>query len=157
MENRIDKDTARKTVGMFINTDRLHRKAFESLVKGLGIHRSQHRMLMHLAKDKGMSQTELATHLEISTAAVAVAIKKLEADGYIERKTAENDSRYNEIKITDKGREIVSLSENRFSEVDGAMLDGIDREKLDSFIECLEIMQKNLKSLCDDEQKEEKQ
>lgn len=157
MSNTIDKDTARRTVGMFIKTDRLHRKAFENLVSGLGIHRSQHRLLMHLAKDEGMSQTELAAHLEISTAAVAVTIRKLEAGGYIEKRTAENDSRYNEIKISDKGRAIVSLSEKQFSAVDGAMLGGIDREKLDGFIECLEIMQKNLEELCLGEAEEEKQ
>ena len=156
MKKRIDKDIARRTVGMFIKTDRLHRKAFEALVKGLGIHRSQHRMLMHLAKYEGMSQTELAAHLEISTAAVAVSIRKLEAGGYIEKRTDENDSRYNEIKITDKGREIVSLSEKQFSAVDGAMLCGIDGEMLECFIECLEIMQKNLKELCLGEAEEEK-
>ena len=157
MTNRVDVETARRTVGMFIKTDRLHRKAFENLVKGLGIHRSQHRMLMHIAKDSGMSQTELAAHLEISPAAVAVAIKKLEADGYIERKPAENDSRFNEIKITKKGRDIVNVSERHFKNIDIAMLDGIDEDMLEGFMECLEIMQKNLKSLCDDELKEEKQ
>lgn len=155
MKTGIDKDTARRTVGMFIKTDRLHRKAFENLVSGLGIHRSQHRMLMHLAKDEGMSQTDLAAHLEISTAAVAVAIKKLEAGGYIEKKTAEKDSRFNEINITERGREIVCTSEKYFHEVDTAMLSGIDGEMLDNFIGCLEIMQRNLKELCAPENKEE--
>lgn len=156
MSNRIDNDMARKTVGMFIKTDRLHRKAFENLVSGLGIHRSQHRMLMNLARDSGMSQTELAAHLEISTAAVAVAIKKLEAGGYIEKRTAEKDSRYNEIQITEKGREIVSVSQKYFSMLDAAMLDGIDEDMLDGFIKCLEIMQKNLDELRVDEMKGEK-
>lgn len=154
MKEIIDRDTARRTVGMFIKTDRLHRQAFESLVGELGIHRSQHRMLMHLAKGE-MSQTELAAHLEISTAAVAVTIKKLEAGGYIEKKTAENDSRFNEIKITERGREIVNASEARFSEVDSAMLKGISPEALEQFVACLEIMQKNLKELCSEKTEEE--
>ena len=157
MANRIDNETARQTVGMFIGTDRLHRKAFENLVKGIGIHRSQHRMLMHIAKDGGMSQTELASHLEISPAAVAVAIKKLESGGYIEKKHAESDNRFNEIKITEKGLDIVNLSEKHFRELDKAMLDGIDEKMLDGFMKCLEIMQKNLKALCEDEPKEERQ
>lgn len=155
MKSKIDKETARKTVGMFIKTDRLHRKAFESLVKGLGVHRSQHRMLMHLAKHEGMSQTDLASHLEISTAAVAVSIKKLESGGYIEKKTSENDSRFNEIKITERGREIVAASEKCFRELDMSMLDGIDGEMLDNFIRCLEIMQNNLEGLCEPEGKED--
>jgi len=155
MNEQIDKDTATRTVGMFIRTDRLHRKAFEGLVSGLGIHRSQHRMLMHLAKDERMTQTELAAHLEVSTAAVAVAIKKLEAGGYIEKKTAEADSRFNEITITERGRAIVSASESYIHELDSAMLDGIDGEMLEGFIKCLEIMQNNLTALCAAEKGEE--
>lgn len=147
MENRIDSD-AMRTVGMFIKTDRLHRKAVENLVKELGIHRSQHRMLMHIAKDGCVSQTELASHLEVSTAAVAVMIKRLEAEGYVEKKTAESDSRFNEIKITEKGRALVEISHKQFLAVDEAMLEGIDRKMLDNFTECLEIMQKNLEELC---------
>lgn len=155
MNEQIDNDTARRTVGMFIRTDRLHRKAFEGLVSGLGIHRSQHRMLMHLAKDERMTQTELAAHLEVSTAAVAVAIKKLEAGGYIEKKTAEADSRFNEITITARGRAIVSASEAYIHELDSAMLEGIDGEMLDGFIKCLEIMQNNLTALCSAKKEEE--
>ena len=73
------KRSPREVCGMFMKTDRLHRKAFEGLVSRLGIHRSQHIMLMHLAKDEGTSQKALAEHLQISDAAVAVTIKKLEA------------------------------------------------------------------------------
>jgi len=129
---------------MFMKTDRLHRKAFEGLVSRLGIHRSQHIMLMHLAKDEGMSQKALAEHLQISDAAVAVTIKKLEAGGYIEKRASENDGRYNNIKITGKGREIVSASEKFFTAVDLAMTKGISDEMLECFVLCLEMMQKNL-------------
>ena len=113
-------------------------------------------MLMHLAKYSGISQTELAEHLEISTAAVAVTIKKLESGGYIEKKAAEKDSRYNSIVITERGREIISASEKYFSEIDGAMLEGIPQEMLETFVRCLEIMQNNLNRLCDGEAEEEK-
>ena len=154
MKKRIDSDTARKTVGQFIRTDRLHRKNFENLVKGLGVHRSQHRMLMNIARDEGISQTELASRLEVSTAAVAVSVKKLEAGGYIEKKSAEKDSRFNEIKITERGRAVVLETEKRIRELDMSMLDGIDEEMLDNFIKCLDIMQKNLEALCPKESEE---
>ena len=143
MEKNIGKELAGNACRMFMKTDRLHRKAFESLVSRLGIHRSQHILLMHLARGE-MSQTELAAHLEISTAAVAVSLKKLEAGGYIEKKTAERDSRYNEIALTKKGRDIITSSERFFCDIDSAMIEGITPEMLDSFVKCLEIMQNNL-------------
>ena len=154
MSDIIEKDRARNACRMFMKTDRLHRKAFEGLVSRLGIHRSQHILLMHVSRDGGMSQTELAAHLEISPAAVAVSLKKLEAGGYIEKRTATNDSRYNEISITDKGRKIVNTSERFFGEIDSAMLKGIDEKLLDSFVKCLEIMQNNLRELCVSEAEE---
>ncbi len=149
-----EKQTARRACGMFMKTDRLHRKAFEGLVKRLGIHRSQHIMLMHLAKDERMSQKSLAEHLQISEAAVAVSIKKLEAEGYIEKRANEKDSRYNDVKITEKGREIVSASEKFFTETDTAMIKGISDEMLENFVACLEIMQNNLCELCESEKEE---
>ena len=154
MSDVIEKERARNACRMFMKTDRLHRKAFEGLVSRLGIHRSQHILLMHLSRGVGMSQTDLASHLEISPAAVAVSLKKLEAGGYIEKKAAQKDSRYNEIKITDKGRAIVNTSDRFFGEIDAAMLKGIDGEMLDSFVKCLEIMQYNLKELCGSEAEE---
>lgn len=149
-----EKDRVRNACRMFMKTDRLHRKAFEGLVSRMGIHRSQHILLMHLSHQVGVSQTELAAHLEISPAAVAVSLKKLEAGGYIEKKAAQNDSRYNEIKITEKGREIVNTSERFFGEIDAAMVKGIDDEMLDNFVKCLEIMQYNLRELCGSEAEE---
>ena len=154
MSDVIEKERARNACRMFMKTDRLHRKAFEGLVSRLGIHRSQHILLMHLSHQVGVSQTDLASHLEISPAAVAVSLKKLEAGGYIEKKAAQRDSRYNEIKITDKGRAIVNTSDRFFGEIDAAMLKGIDAEMIDTFVKCLEIMQYNLKELCGSEAEE---
>ena len=148
MLDTIENARARNACRMFMKTDRLHRKAFEVLVSRLGIHRSQHILLMHVSHGCGMSQAELAEHLEISPAAVAVSLKKLEVGGYIKKMTAQNDCRCNEIQITEKGREIVNASERFFCEIDAAMLKGVDEKMLDNFVKCLEIMQNNLKELC---------
>ena len=156
MTKENNKETGRRAGRMLMKTDRLHRKAFEAQVWRLGLHRSQHIMLMHLAKDSEMSQKALAQHLEISPAAVAVTLKKLESGGYIEKKTAENDCRFNEIVITEKGLEVVNASKSFFADVDEAMVEGIDEKTLESFFWCLERMQKNLLALEAGENKEEK-
>ncbi len=128
----------------FMQTDRMHRKLFEKMVAGLGIHRSQHFLLMHLDRDGIGSQKELAERRGISTAAVAVALKKLETEGYIERRSAEDDSRNNEIRITDEGKRVIAVSHDYIARLDEAMFRGIDGETLAVFLECLATMQKNL-------------
>ena len=133
-----------RAVEMMIKVNKLHRAMIDIQTKEIGIHRTQHRMLIHLDKD-GMlpSQRELATKLDITPAAVTVALKKLENDGYIER-TLGQDTRYNEIKITEKGRELLDRTHELFLRVDSAMLEGFSAEELDSYIAYLERMQKNI-------------
>lgn len=133
-----------RAVEMMIKVNKLHRAMIDMQTKEIGIHRTQHRILIHLDKDGALpSQRELAAKLDITPAAVTVALKKLENDGYIER-TLGQDTRYNEIKITEKGRELLDRTHELFLRVDSAMLEGFSNEELDAYIACLERMQKNI-------------
>ena len=67
-------------IGKMMCVHRLHRRALEKQLQTTGIYRAQHRTLMHLAKNPGISQTELAKSLEVTTATVTVTLKKLEQD-----------------------------------------------------------------------------
>ena len=133
-----------KACRLFMGTDRVHRKLFERMVASLGIHRSQHFLLMNIDREGSRSQKELAARLGISTAAVAVTLKKLEAEGYIERTVAEGDSRNNEIRITEAGKRVIGVSRDYIEKLDSAMFCGIDGETLAVFMRCLETMKKNL-------------
>ncbi len=135
---------------------RMHHTLAERRVGELGIHRAQHMLLMHLARnDAPLSQRALAEHMEISTAAVAVALKKLEASGYIHRASCRQDTRANDTHITERGLRIVAESRAAFDEIDAAMFAGISSEDLAL---CLSVMQKieeNLKQMICSGKKEE--
>ena len=132
-------------INMMIKTDIMHRSMIDSQVKSLGIHRTQHRILMHLARyEKLPSQKELAAYLNITPAAVTCALKKIEKDGYVER-TLGHDNRYNELRITDKGRKLVLETKKLFSEVDSRMFDGFAESDLDAYIAYHERLQSNIK------------
>jgi DNA-binding MarR family transcriptional regulator len=134
-----------RAIEMMIKTDHMHKALIDSRVHTLGIHRTQHRILMHLARhDKLPSQKELADHLDVTPAAITVALRKIENDGYVER-TLGHDNRYNELRITEKGRELVKRTRRLFCEVDAAMFDGFTDEELDTYISCLEKLQTNIK------------
>ncbi|MBQ8322250.1 MAG: MarR family transcriptional regulator [Clostridia bacterium] len=132
-------------IDMMIRTDRMHKCLIDSRVREIGIHRTQHKILMHLARhDKLPSQKELAEHLDITPAAVTGALKKIEQGGYIERMLG-HDNRYNEIRITDKGRELVMRTREMFSETDRSLFEGFSDEELDTYISCLMKLQSNIK------------
>ena len=138
-----------RAVDMMIRTDHMHRCLIDTRAKDIGMHRTQHRILMHLAIHEHLrSQKALAEHFDITPAAVTGALKKIEGGGYIERALGE-DNRYNEISITEKGRELVNLTREVFSATDSALFDGFDEEELEVYISCLEKLQKNIKRQLD--------
>jgi len=142
-----------KAIEMMIKTDHMHKALIDSRVRTLGIHRTQHRILMHLARhEKLPSQKELADYLDVTPAAVTGALKKIENDGYVER-TLGQDNRYNELRITEKGRELVKKTRRLFCEVDSSMFEGFSDEELDIYISCLEKLQANIKKQCERKEK----
>ena len=129
---------------LMIRVGKLHRGMVEQLTRSIGMHRTQHRILMHLAREGALpSQKELAERLNITPAAVTVALKKIEQDGYIER-TLGQDTRYNELKITEKGRSLVTLTRELFRTADTAMFEGFTAEELDTYVAYLQRMQANI-------------
>ena len=135
-----------QAIETMMKINKMHHSMIELKAKEIGMHRTQHKILMHLARD-GMlpSQKELAERLNVSPAAITVALRKIEHDGYIER-TLGQDTRYNEIKITEKGRALVNKTRELFLEVDTAMFDGFTDEELDTYISFLEKMQSNIQN-----------
>jgi len=133
-----------RAIEMMIKINKMHRCMINMRVKEIGIHRTQHRILMHLARDGALpSQKELADRLDITPAAVTVALKKIERDGYIER-TLGHDTRYNELKITEKGRALVNRTREIFMAADTAIFEGFSDEELDAYVSCLEKLQTNM-------------
>ena len=138
------KETLVTAAETMMRVNRMHRAMIDSRVKEIGIHRTQHRILMRLARCGTLpSQKELAEHLDITPAAVTGALKKIEQDGYIER-TLGHDTRYNEIKITEKGMALVEKTRRMFAEADASMFDGFTDEEIEVYIESLEKIYGNM-------------
>ena len=144
MTENFDKERAHDTFYMMIQTDRKHRCVVESFLASFGIHRSQHMILMYLAKDNSPSQKALAEHFKISPAAIAVTLKKLEEGGFIARKTDKDDCRLNSISLSEKGKELVDKSKELFSDTDYAMFKEFTEEEYKVFSCCLNKMMKGL-------------
>lgn len=148
-----EKHPSNEIVQAFMCTDRIHRSAVEQQLSVLGIHRSQHMMLMFLAHcDEVPSQAEMARRFEISPAAVTVTLQKLEKAGLVER-TMRN-GREKEIAVSEAGREIVERTKQMFSEIDEVMCEGISDEELDAFMHVQERMQKNMRDFLSAKEKE---
>ena len=133
-----------EVIEKLINTMRMHKYMIEYSVQDIGIHRTQHRILMHLARHGSLpSQKDLAKYLNITPSAVTGALKSIEQAGYIERKLG-HDNRYNELRITERGLAIVNESRNLFAEADCAMLADFTDDELRMLSDYLDRLQTNV-------------
>lgn len=133
-----------------IHACRQHRRVADRRCIGIGLNQSQHRLLMHISRFENIpSQKELAEHFDVSPAAIAVSLKRLEGDGYIERgkNTEKSDTRQNEIRITEKGRAEIVQTGEYFRLLDSQTFEGFDSDEIADFISYLERIQQNLSAL----------
>ena len=139
-------EKARECINLFMITDRLRKKCVDRKINKMGIHHSQHMMLMYLAHHNQIAnQKDIAKIFDISPAAVAVAIKKLENNGYIIRNASQTDSRFNEVRITEKGIDIVKRSGQIFKDLDKKTFENFTDSEVEQLVYLLNKMNKSLR------------
>lgn len=125
---------------------RMHHAQVESEIKKLGLHRSQHMTLMHIAKhDSNITQKDIAIKYGISEAAVSVTVKKLETAGLIQKINTEKDARYNRLKVTEKGLLLVDESVEIFNKSEARTLKNISDDELQTLKTLILKMQQSIK------------
>jgi DNA-binding MarR family transcriptional regulator len=112
---------------------RLLRTEFDRRVRKLGITRSQWLVLTRLHRNPGASHSELADMLEVEKATVGRMVDRLEANGWVERRSEPDDRRVKRVYLT-KEAERVHKRIWRVAEdtVDAALVDlaGPERKQL---------------------------
>jgi DNA-binding MarR family transcriptional regulator len=75
------------------------------------------------------TQKQLADILRISPSTLTATLKYLEKQGYIEKRTDENDLRRNHIALTPKGLETAHIIRDEMYSIDAAMFDGFSKQE----------------------------
>lgn len=146
-----------KLLKVFMHVGRLHRSILERWLLETGVYRSQHQLLMYISAHPNASQKEIAGLLQVSSATVAVSLKKLEQGGYIHRAVDQEDNRFNQICITDRGRTLIEGSIRHFEKVEQVMFSGFTEEEEVLLKGFLDRMEHNLMTaMCETEREERK-
>lgn len=109
------------------------------------MHPGQLHLLEFINKNKGCTQAEVAEHLMISPASVAVSTKRMEKAGLIEKKVAEDNLRCKRLYITDKGRKLSERCREAFDEFDKVMFGGFSEDDLGTLKNYLDRLLDNVK------------
>ena len=131
----------------YINGNKMHKMYLDREVNKSGVYRSQHQILMYIARFPNASQKEIANHQQVSTATIAVSLKKLEKGGYISREVDRNDNRFNQICITPKGQAVVEESIKIFRKAEEGLFRGFSTEEKVQLEGFLDRMHLNLEYL----------
>jgi len=101
-------------------------------------------LLFHLSIQDGCTQLQLAklTHLKPPT--VRVTLQKMEHDGYVTRRSDENDLRQTLVFLTDKGREYNQKIRNRIHELENIVMNDITADEKEVLMKLLSRMRDNL-------------
>ena len=146
-----------RVMSQYIKIMRQHRNFIDQRLSRTGVYRSQHQILMTLSDYSNESQKELAEHIGVSAATIAVSVKKLEKGGYITRVVDEDDNRINKLCLTEKGEEIVIYSRQFFRNVEAQMFHGFTIEELLIMEQYLDRMCDNLSQIPTDTRKTERE
>ena len=140
------KNLSRTAIRYLIDTNKLHRQLAEKRAHAVTLPPSQHRMLMTLAKrETPPCQKEIAEQFNITPAAVAVTMKKLESAGFITRdKSGCDDARYNKIYVTEKGMHEMNTTHEYFDHIDESMFYGFDESEIITLIDLMSRAKANL-------------
>ncbi len=129
---------------LFHDIMRLYGKTIFSQLGELGLYHGQPRVLRFLFHNEGITQKELAKHLNVSGATVTKTVKSLERAGYIVKKTDTEDMRVTRLYIAEKGFKIKKDIEELMLSFDEKMLKGFSPEERLLFIRLLKEIKKNL-------------
>ena len=140
---------SQEAVKLLIHTNIVHKRLAFRRAADAGMHPSQHRMLIHLSRGNGsFSQKDIAAMFDISPAAVATSMKKMEAAGYISRnKHARDDARYNNVFVTEKGVREVEAADEYFAYLDKAMFENFTEEEIEQLVSLLSKANSNLQKI----------
>ncbi len=140
----LDKTSAKFLVWQMRSINKINKRVIEKAINFTGLYPGQHRLLMMISFEPNLSQVEIANRMNITPAAAAVSIKKLEKEGYVIRSINKKDNRFNKLLITQKGNDIIENSKSIFAGTEEAMFNGFSNEELEHVSDFFNRMTENM-------------
>ncbi|VIO80633.1 Transcriptional regulator SlyA [Bradyrhizobium ivorense] len=111
-----------------------------------GITRAQWAVLAKVERSEGMKQTELAELLEMQPITLTRLIDKLCDNGWIERRSDENDRRVNRLYLKKAARPLLGKLTGLRSELTATALEGISPTESHRLLTHLESIKENVRN-----------
>lgn len=129
----------KRLIDVFENLSRVERKKQPLL----GLKQSEIRVLLCLNDiscdaNSVASISEISKRMFVTSPTVTELVKGLSSKGYIERSTNSKDKRIVDLKLTEKGKEMVAKGSCYFTTLFAGLVDKLGAEKSETLLELLE-------------------
>lgn len=95
----------------------------------IGLHLGQDMIVLALMDNEGVTQSDLAEWLHISAPTIAATLRRMERDGWVERRTDAEDQRISRVYLTDDGRTLHASIVQVYEQVSERLYHGFTREE----------------------------
>jgi DNA-binding MarR family transcriptional regulator len=123
---------------------RLCRTRADQLARTRGMTRAQWIILLWLDHRPGMSQNELAAHVDVEPITVGRLIDRLEARGLVERRADKSDRRIRRLHVTRAAAPILEEIEVHLKGLRAVVMADISPDMMETMTNCLQRMKANL-------------
>ncbi len=139
------KEDLSRNFGFILNdVARLLRTTFDRRVKGMGLTRSQWWVLLHVFRNSGVTQSELADILEVEKATLGRLIDRLEGNGWLRRESDAVDRRAKRIYLTEAVEPAMKAMRAAAADVRRDALGELSPEEQERFVDTLLSVKTNL-------------
>jgi MarR family transcriptional regulator for hemolysin len=124
--------------------------AFDRCFSKFGVTAQEAAVLVHCAEEKETSAGKLAKAMGRDKGKITRFVDRLEASGFLKRKSDPHDHRLFIIKATSKGRRVVPHLKIRFEEVRRQFFEGVLNVDIDKLETLLSQLHANAERLCEE-------
>ncbi len=138
-ERRAEKLTAKINDVSKIFNDELNEKCAE-----IGITPATRRILFYLSPNEPVNQLYIVNKTRLKAPTISVSLGRLEKKDIIKRQTCDIDMRNVDVYLSEKGKKIDDQIKTFSDDIDARMMKGITQEEIDSCLNVLEKLQRNI-------------
>jgi MarR family transcriptional regulator, transcriptional regulator for hemolysin len=126
---------------------RLYTRRFEERAQALSLTLPQCKALAYLARNEGVSQARLAELIDVDPMSLVRILDRMQADGWVERRSDPEDRRARTLWLTQKAKPLVDEIWRLASETRAETLQGLAAREREVLMELLERVHSNLLAL----------
>ena len=112
--------------------------------KEFDLTKGQYLYLVRICETPGIIQEKLAEMIKVDRKTAARAVKKLESNGFIEKKEDEINKKIKKLYPTEKGSQVYPFIKREHDYSDQVALEGFSEEEVDAIFSLLQRVRKNV-------------